>query len=348
MAKVDTVYSMFGLKSPYDVAREEMLASQRLLQRQTDPYARLGTALGMGLGRMFGGVSPEMQRAQQTEQAVKDVEAQIREAKEEQERRVKIAESMEPEIPSKPKSAAEQLLARSQEKSNKLRQIADLLESRGQSAQAAKFSDLADKELGKSLIIQKQLADIAAKGRGKWSGLTEYKLSSGQIVQGGLFNGQPAMYLGPNRAAPLPPDARDMKTIQEVSTASRQAAAIAIENDPDVENIPRDKKQAMSLDVSTRAKKLQAEGMQQGDAINQAIQEIKPKYVEEPVDYLDATIKNIKSAFSFLTGDEDDTPSQDTVLTDADIAASPTLQNLGAKPGDRISTINGKPTLVTK
>lgn len=285
MAKPDTVYSLFGMKSPYDVAREEMLASQRLLQRQADPYAKLGTALGMGLGRLFGGVSPEMQRAQQTEQAVKDVEAQIREAQQQQAEKIKIAESMEPEIPAtekKEKSAAEQLLARSQEKSDKLRKIADLLESRGQSAQAAKFSDLADKELGKTLTIQKQLADIAAKGRGKWSSMTEYRLPSGQIVQGGLFNGQPAMYLGPDRAAPLPPNARDMKTIQEVSKTSLQTAAVAIENDPDIENIPSDKKQPMANEVSLRAKELQAEGVSQKDALEQAIQEVKPKYIEEP------------------------------------------------------------------
>jgi len=360
MAKADTVYSLFGMKSPYDVAREEMLASQRLLQRQADPYAKLGTALGMGLGRMFGGVSPEMARAQQTEQAVKDVEAQIQEAQQQQAEKIKIAESMEPEIPAtekKEKSAAEQLLARSQEKSDKLRQIANLLESRGQSAQAAKFSDLADKELGKTLTIQKQLADIAAKGRGKWSGLTEYRLSSGQIVRGGLFNGQPAVYLGPNRAAPLPPDARDVKNIQEVSTASIQAAARVIENDPDVDKIPRGEKGLMATELSLRAKELQAGGASQNEALQQALQEIKPKYVEEPyrgpnsgmtfAEKLANPLENIKSAFSFLTGD-DDNSSQDTVLTEADIAASPTLQNLGAKPGNKISTINGKPTLVTK
>lgn len=205
MAKADTVYSLFGLKSPYDVAREEMIASQRLLQSQTDPYAKLGTALGMGLGRMFGGVSPEMERAQQTEQAVKDVEAQIREARAQQAERMKTAEGIEPGPEPKPKSAAEQLLARSQEKSDKFRKIADLLESRGQTSQAARFSDLADKELGKSLTIQKQLADIAAKNQMKWSSIkTRYRLPNGSIVQGGLINGQPAIYLGPGRWAPLP------------------------------------------------------------------------------------------------------------------------------------------------
>lgn len=67
MAKADTVYSLFGMKSPQQVAREQMLASQKLLQAQQDPYARLGTALGMGLGRMFGGANTELEKAKQLE-----------------------------------------------------------------------------------------------------------------------------------------------------------------------------------------------------------------------------------------------------------------------------------------
>ena len=67
MAKADTVYSLFGMKSPQQVAREQMLSSQKLLQSQTDPYARLGTALGMGLGRMFGGANTELDKARQLE-----------------------------------------------------------------------------------------------------------------------------------------------------------------------------------------------------------------------------------------------------------------------------------------
>lgn len=67
MAKGDTVYSLFGIKSPQEVAREQMLTSQKLLQSQTDPYARLGTALGMGFGRMFGGANTELEKAKQLE-----------------------------------------------------------------------------------------------------------------------------------------------------------------------------------------------------------------------------------------------------------------------------------------
>ena len=67
MAKADTVYSLFGMKSPQQVAREQMLSSQKLLQSQTDPYARLGTALGVGLGRMFGGANTELEKAKQLE-----------------------------------------------------------------------------------------------------------------------------------------------------------------------------------------------------------------------------------------------------------------------------------------
>lgn len=65
MAKADTVYSLFGMKSPYEVAQEQMQASRELLARQQDPYARLGTALGIGLGRAFGGEDPRIARSKQ-------------------------------------------------------------------------------------------------------------------------------------------------------------------------------------------------------------------------------------------------------------------------------------------
>ena len=77
MAKADTVYSLFGMKSPQQVAREQMLSSQKLLQSQTDPYARLGTALGMGLGRMFGGANKEMATAIAGDKAYKETTSKL-------------------------------------------------------------------------------------------------------------------------------------------------------------------------------------------------------------------------------------------------------------------------------
>jgi len=77
MAKADTVYSMFGMKSPQQVAREEMEASQTLLARQTDPYARLGTALGVGFGRLFGGQSKAMTQAKEREKIFAETEQEL-------------------------------------------------------------------------------------------------------------------------------------------------------------------------------------------------------------------------------------------------------------------------------
>jgi len=77
MAKPDTVYSMFGIKSPQQVAQEQMEASQKFLQSQTDPYSKLGSALGLSLGRLFGGVSPEMQRSRQFAELMRQAKGDI-------------------------------------------------------------------------------------------------------------------------------------------------------------------------------------------------------------------------------------------------------------------------------
>lgn len=82
MAKADTVYSLFGMKSPYEVAQEQMQASRELLARQQDPYARLGTALGLGLGRAFGGEDPRIARSKQFGELYTQARADVAQEKE--------------------------------------------------------------------------------------------------------------------------------------------------------------------------------------------------------------------------------------------------------------------------
>jgi len=68
MAKVDTVYSLFGMKSPQQVARERLTQQQNIMkQYQRDPFQSAGAAIGMGLARLFGGPDEELQKAQELE-----------------------------------------------------------------------------------------------------------------------------------------------------------------------------------------------------------------------------------------------------------------------------------------
>ena len=68
MAKQDTVYSLFGMRSPQQVAAENLKRQQEFLQQASrDPYQMAGGAIGLGLARLFGGPSEEMQKAEQLE-----------------------------------------------------------------------------------------------------------------------------------------------------------------------------------------------------------------------------------------------------------------------------------------
>ena len=68
MAKQDTVYSLFGMRSPQQVAAENLKRQQAFLQQASrDPYQMAGGAIGLGLARLFGGPSEEMQKAEQLE-----------------------------------------------------------------------------------------------------------------------------------------------------------------------------------------------------------------------------------------------------------------------------------------
>ena len=73
MAKQDTVYSLFGLKTPQEVAAERVQQSRNLLsQYASDPFQSAGAAIGLGLGRLFSGQDQELQRAQELEEIARD------------------------------------------------------------------------------------------------------------------------------------------------------------------------------------------------------------------------------------------------------------------------------------
>jgi len=66
MAKQDTVYSMFGMKTPQQIAQEEF---ERAFSYKPGPsgYQRAGAGLGMLLGSLFRGESDEMRQAKERE-----------------------------------------------------------------------------------------------------------------------------------------------------------------------------------------------------------------------------------------------------------------------------------------
>jgi len=73
MAKADTVYSLFGMKTPQQVAQEQLQRQQALITRSArDPYQLAGASLGVALGRLFGGPSKEMEQAQEAQEVMRN------------------------------------------------------------------------------------------------------------------------------------------------------------------------------------------------------------------------------------------------------------------------------------
>ena len=72
MAKGDTVYSLFGMKTPQQVAAEQLKRQQELLKMQPSGFGRTGVGIGMALRGLFGGGDPEMEKAQQLEDIRKE------------------------------------------------------------------------------------------------------------------------------------------------------------------------------------------------------------------------------------------------------------------------------------
>jgi hypothetical protein len=69
MAKPDTVYSLFGMKTPQQVMDEEFARQFKYMQGQRSGYQQAGAGIGLLLGNLFGGKSAELQQAEDREQA---------------------------------------------------------------------------------------------------------------------------------------------------------------------------------------------------------------------------------------------------------------------------------------
>jgi len=73
MATRNQVLSLFGA-SPEQIMQQEAMRQAEAVQAIRDPYQQVGTAIGVGLGRLFGGKSAEMQAAEQMQKAVAGID----------------------------------------------------------------------------------------------------------------------------------------------------------------------------------------------------------------------------------------------------------------------------------
>lgn len=89
MAKPDSIYSMFGMKTPQQVMDEEFARKFKYMQGQRSGYQQAGAGIGLLLGSLFGGKSAELQQAEDRDQAYSDVERRLVE----KERNVQTAEA---------------------------------------------------------------------------------------------------------------------------------------------------------------------------------------------------------------------------------------------------------------
>ena len=89
MAKPDSIYSMFGMKTPQQVMDEEFARKFQYMQGQRSGYQQAGAGIGLLLGSLFGGKSAQLQQAEDRDQAYSDVERRLAE----KERNVQTAEA---------------------------------------------------------------------------------------------------------------------------------------------------------------------------------------------------------------------------------------------------------------
>lgn len=137
MAKPDSVYSMFGMKTPQQIMDEEFARKFKYMQGQRSGYQQAGAGIGLLLGSLFGGKSAQLQQAEERDQAYADVERRLAE----KERNVQTADAQAVTQDLTPENLGVALRAerRSQERQDPFNQeIAEL------NSQAEKYNLLAE------------------------------------------------------------------------------------------------------------------------------------------------------------------------------------------------------------
>lgn len=83
MATRNEVLQLFGA-SPEMIMQRDAQRQAEMLQQMQNPYQQVGTAIGVGLGRLFGGESAEVTQARQMQEALQGIDPtdpnQLREA----------------------------------------------------------------------------------------------------------------------------------------------------------------------------------------------------------------------------------------------------------------------------
>jgi hypothetical protein len=75
MATRNEVLTLFGA-TPQQIAEKQRREQAAMVLSQQDPYAKAGTAIGVGLGRLFGGKSAEVIEAEQLQEARTGIDLQ--------------------------------------------------------------------------------------------------------------------------------------------------------------------------------------------------------------------------------------------------------------------------------
>jgi len=143
MATRNQVASLFGA-TPEQIMAKQAQEQAQMVQQIRDPYQQVGTAIGVGLGRLFGGESQEVQEARDIQNIASSVQSELGSPQ--------LTEDMTPD------ERLETTLNSSYELYNKL---ADAYAKAGypQYAQQAIEKSI---ELGSSLLaVQEKKADIA-------------------------------------------------------------------------------------------------------------------------------------------------------------------------------------------
>lgn len=265
MAKGDTVYSMFGMKTPQQVAAEERERAYKYMTGQRTGYQQAGAGIGLLLGSLFGD-SKEMERSKMGEAIVQSArmdyareqkmkEAEARAAQQEAlDARLSGLEGaiaseagtgMLPDIQPKAPTDAELLMQRLTKAAGLYDTIADRLDAAGFSVEAENARARARESIGGLLTVRKQLADIgyteaktAAEGKGKWANLAPYVLPDGTEVTGGTFNGQLAVQGPDGKPRAMPPGATKRASVPtqpttQVATTGQMGVAMPfIKEDP--------------------------------------------------------------------------------------------------------------------
>jgi hypothetical protein len=94
MAKPDSVYSLFGMKTPQQVAAEEYRRAFSL-RTPRDPYQALGQGMGELFGTLFRGESEEMKRAKAGEEIIESTSREFADIQEQERQRAEELQTAE-------------------------------------------------------------------------------------------------------------------------------------------------------------------------------------------------------------------------------------------------------------